>query len=334
MVYSYSGQSANEVWSLATEELFTQKFSVKSRLGNTKEILHVILSISDPRQRWVTQRMPPISIAFSLAELMWILAGNNESKIINFWNPILPKFCGQDDNYHGAYGFRIKCNFGFDQLERAYYALKNQPDNRQTVISIWDPKKDFPDIKGLPVNNDIPCNICSLIKIRDQKLEWTQIMRSNDVFRGLPYNFVQFTSLQEILAGWLDIEIGSYTQYSDSLHLYKNDENLWINHNDGNNLWNKDNLALNKAMFSEVIEDIFQRMTIIAKGKISVSELQKLSNLKYQNEAYCNIMFIIAAYAARKFGFIELERDLISKCSNELYIRMWENWIHFRNLKE
>ena len=48
-------------------------------------------------------------------------------------------------------------------------------------------------------------------------------MRSNDIFRGLPYNFVQFTSMQEILAGWLKINVGSYNHVSDSLHIYERD---------------------------------------------------------------------------------------------------------------
>ena len=35
-------------------------------------------------------------------------------------------------------------------------------------------------------------------KVRQGKLEWSQIMRSNDVLLGMPYNFIQFTGLQEI----------------------------------------------------------------------------------------------------------------------------------------
>ena len=57
-------------------------------------------------------------------------------------------------------------------------------------------------------------------------------MRSNDVLLGTPYNFVQYTSLQEILAGWLDIGVGSYNHYSDSLHLYERDiKKIGINAN-------------------------------------------------------------------------------------------------------
>ncbi len=57
--------------------------------------------------------------------------------------------------------------------------------------------------------------------IRRGRLEWLQIMRSNDLVWGLPYNIVQFTSMQEIVAGWLDIDVGTYNQVSDSLHVYE-----------------------------------------------------------------------------------------------------------------
>ncbi|MHB8076577.1 thymidylate synthase [Desulfosporosinus fructosivorans] len=330
MLYTFNGNNANEVWTNATEVLLNCKqTSIESRIGKTKEILHVAFSISDPRERWVTQRVPPISIAFALAELIWILVGKDESDVINFWNPILPRYSGKLEKYHGAYGFRIKYNFGFDQMERAYYALKNQPNNRQTVISLWDPKKDFPNKKGQPADKDIPCNICSLLKIREQKLEWTQIMRSNDVFRGLPYNFVQFTSLQEILAGWLDVDIGSYTHFCDSLHLYSGDsENLSIINDDG--LMNLDRLTLPKDRFTDVTNEIYQNMSIIVRNEISELELSQLSELTNNEYAYSNIMFIIAAYAARKLGFIDLEEELVKKCSNRLYVDMWCKWKKYR----
>ena len=188
MFYSFTGRTTNEAWSEATKELLkNQENSIASRSGDTIELLHTLIHVEDPTQRWVTQRVPPISIGFALAELIWILAGSNDAKIINYWNPVLPIFSGNNSVYHGAYGFRISHVFEFDQLERAYLTLKNNPNSRQTVILIWDPRIDYPDEFGRPVNEDIPCNICSLLKVRNNRLEWTQIMRSNDVYLGLPY---------------------------------------------------------------------------------------------------------------------------------------------------
>ena len=61
------------------------------------------------------------------------------------------------------------------------------------MIQIYDTKEDFPIDNGKPRDDDIPCNICSMLKVRQGKLEWSQIMRSNDVLLGMPYNFIQFT---------------------------------------------------------------------------------------------------------------------------------------------
>ena len=70
------------------------------------------------------------------------------------------------------------------------------------MLQIWDPCQDLPDQDGKPVSEDIPCNVMALLKIRNGHLYWTQVMRSNDVMRGLPYNIIQFTMLQELFAAW------------------------------------------------------------------------------------------------------------------------------------
>ena len=35
-------------------------------------------------------------------------------------------------------------------------------------------------------------------------------MRGMIFFRGMPYNFIQFTTLQEIIAGWLNLDVSEY----------------------------------------------------------------------------------------------------------------------------
>jgi len=48
-------------------------------------------------------------------------------------------------------------------------------------------------------------------------------MRSNDIFRGLRIILFQFTSMQEILAGWLNINVGSYTTSAIACIFYERD---------------------------------------------------------------------------------------------------------------
>lgn len=207
---SFDAASADEAWRLAVDAIKdgTDVLRQNGRGGYTSELLHVTIHVHDSRQRWVVSRTPALSVAFAVVEVIGILNGRRDSAYLNFFNPILPKYAGIGAEYHGAYGFRLRSNVGFDQLERASNALKANGDGRQVVLQIWDAMLDFPSDGGAPVANDIPCNICSMLKVRNGRLEWSQIMRSNDIFLGLPHNFVQFMSLQEVLAGWIGIEPG------------------------------------------------------------------------------------------------------------------------------
>lgn len=319
------GKTANEVWKKAAGMLLEEEAILYGRTGDVFELLHTFVTIEDPKQKWIYDRIPPVSIGFALAELVWIVNGEDRSDVINFWNPSLPKMAGDGRYYYGAYGKRIRSHFGLDQLEKAYYALQNVPESRQVVIQIYDVRKDFPINDGQPRDTDIPCNICSMLKVRNGKLEWSQIMRSNDLLLGMPYNFVQFTGLQEILAGWLGLDVGSYNHYSDSLHLYSRDINK-IGIGQEEEIINADSLSLCKGESERIFKEIYDRMKALTNSNISEKEMFLLAQLDSEYVAYNNIMFIIAAYVARKAQFNELTKDLIEMCSNSVYRIMWDKW--------
>lgn len=325
MIQCIEGVTANEVWKKAAMLLMEQKNTLAGRNGNVFELLHTFISIENPRQKWVYDRIPPMSIGFALAELVWIMNGEEQSNVINYWNPSLPKFAGEGATYYGAYGKRIRSHFGFDQLEKAYNALQNVPESRQVVIQIYDTKKDFPIDCGQPRNKDIPCNICSMLKVRNGKLEWSQIMRSNDILLGMPYNFVQFTSLQEILAGWLGLEIGSYNHYSDSLHLYCRDINQ-IGIGQEQELQNLDSLSLDRDTSERVFGEMYDRMIALTDKGISEEKIFSIAQLQSEHSAYNNIMLIISAYVAKKYNNKDLVNELIRSCSNYVYATIWNKW--------
>lgn len=327
------GDSANQVWKKAVKLIISNGSYANGRSGETKELLHTFVSIENPQQKWIYDRVPPISIGFALAELVWIMNGKDEAYVINAWNPSLKKFAGEFAHYHGAYGKRIRSHFGFDQLDRAYYGLQSTPESRQFVIQIYDTKIDFPLNNGQPCSDDIPCNICSMPKIRDGKLEWTQIMRSNDVLLGMPYNFVQFTSLQEILAGWLGVKMGSYNHYSDSLHLYQRDYDK-IGEDSTPIMINNDTLSVNKKESELLFKEIYARMKNLNKEGVSENEISKLSLLNSDYEAYNNIMIIIASYIAYKNRLVDLTNTLIRQCSNSIYRVIWDKWVYYKNRRK
>ena len=325
---------ANELWQLARDLIESEGDASDSRVGSTKEVLQVLFELSQPIEKWVYKRTPPISVSFALVELMWIVSGCQDSDIIDFFNPAYKKFTADEgkDAYHGAYGRRLRISHGVDQLERAYLTLKNNPNSRQVVMLLWDSELDTPNHDGSPRSKDIPCNICSMLKIRNGKLDWTQVMRSNDIVLGLPYNLVQFTGLQEIIAGWLGVEVGSYNHLSDSLHLYDKYENITDvgYNNEIKTVLNSDSLSIPKDDFDKISKDIFGRMREMMTKKTPY-ELQRLAMLSSKYDAYNNILLIIGANAARRYNYVPLVNKLIKECNNPIYVLLWNQWIECQN---
>jgi thymidylate synthase len=325
---NFQSNTADNLWLQVVKTLQSQSHSeiIPSRLGNMLELLHVGITISEPRQRWIISRVPALNPAFGLAEIIWIMNGSNEAEIVNYWNPALPKYAGYTNRYHGAYGYRLRNHFHFDQLEKAYYSLQKNGYSRQVVLQIWDPNADFPNQDGNPVADDIPCNLSSLLKIRKNKLEWMQINRSNDIYRGLPYNLIQFTTLQELMASWLGIEIGSYNHLSDSLHLYTKDLNDLGYSSVDYNCTNTDKFQLNYSDSQIYFKIIFEKMNFIIKNRLSEKDYFSYFNDIFKIESLDNMLRIIGADAARRVNYFDVSSELIDNCTNPVYKVLWKNW--------
>lgn len=303
----------------------TNEQIVSSRVGDTNEKLHALLSLSNPRERWTTVRVPAISPAYSFAELICLMNGSDDADLINSWNPALSKFQGSYSNYPGAYGYRLRNAFGFDQLNYTYDALLNNPNSRQVLLDIWKPDIDFPIHQGKPNNDDIPCNIVSLLKIRKGKLYWTQIMRSNDVYLGLPYDVLLFTSLQEVVAGWLQLELGEYTHFCDSLHYYINDK-IAIE-KDNKILVNTDDLRLEKKASDEVFNELFVRIKELSQSEQIDICVNNILNLTSVPKPYENMLMILCMYMInKKSKNMDLFIECSDRCTNELYTKLFNRW--------
>jgi len=329
MFLSFNHRTANEAWSQAAK-CFRETgsaMSQTSRAGETLELLHVGISLTEPTQRWVVARHPPLNPAFALAEVIWIMAGREDAAFLTYFNSSLPKFAGATPTFPGAYGFRLRQHFRFDQLTNAYQAFKHNPSTRQVVLQIWDAEKDLPNSIGAPRSADIPCNIVSILKLREGKLEWLQIMRSNDLMLGLPYNLVQFTTLQEVMAGWLDVRVGSYNHVSDSLHLYTA-SNDWLNSTDDiKPELNSDSLALPKEDSEAAFAELSRLTERIIDSQTSAEHIVTLLRKATVPAAYKNIARVLCAEGARKRGRLDSAREVMGECSNPIFLQLWRRWV-------
>lgn len=240
------------------------------------------------------------------------------------------RYVGGVAKQHDAYGYRLRAYFGFDQLARAAQALSNDPQIRQVVLQYWDSGADFPQENGSPADPNIPCNVMSMLKIRSGRLEWTQILRSNDFFRGTPYNFFQFTTLQELVAGWTHTLPGTYTHISDSLHVYERELQLIRQPSDMETWQNTDALTFN-------MNESFKSFDTLEQAVVEISQLtQERGLLEFGDRSLppplINFLRIFVAERLRQLRFHEAARGAAERCTNPYLIKAWFAWAaHLRN---
>jgi thymidylate synthase len=322
----FEAETANEVWRKISVRLRDEGVTQQSRAGPTREILRAAIGVRDPRQRWVVARVPALNPAFAIAEVVWLLTGRDDAAFLNYFNRGLPTFAGDGPIYHGAYGHRIRRRLHFDQLDRAHQVLHNTPESRQVVLQIWDGDVDMPDASGRPRAADIPCNVLTLLKVRSGRLELTEIVRSNDAFRGLPYNFIQFTTLQEVLAGWLGVDVGGYAQLSDSLHLYERDAAALSTEDDDPAAPNTDTLALPRAESERALRTLSDAIERIIVPETSAESLLRLPQTVALPNGYMNLLRVLCAEGVRRRGAPALATEMMARCNNPALEQVWRRW--------
>lgn len=107
--------------------------------------------------------------------------------------------------------------------EWAKESLRRDKDTRQAILRFSLPEHQWFG------NLDQTCTLHGIFMIRENRLNLTINMRSNDLTLGLVYDLPWFISLiykmrQELLDIYPDLEIGSYTHYVHNLHIYDRDE--------------------------------------------------------------------------------------------------------------
>lgn len=153
-----------------------------------------------------------LSKAVAAAEAIQLIGGFSSPSLLTKASPNFHQFAEQDGSFHGAYGNRIR-----HQALNVVTKLREDPDSRQAIITLWDPVLD-----NVPGKKDYPCTVALQFSVAaDGALDMTTFMRSNDVWRGLPYDMFQFTQLQMSIANALTLSYGSYTHIAASLHLYE-----------------------------------------------------------------------------------------------------------------
>lgn len=216
-----TANSASELFTAACQAVLLNGRVARPRTLTTTEVVGAHLCLTKPRRRLVD--VPParvINPAFAVAEALWILSGSDDPWIFDY-NENLRRYT-DDGVLRGAYGPRLRRWGGrmdgfdavIDQLDAVRRQLHADQDSRRAVIQLYDPSRDHRGYR------DVPCTLGYRFFIRQGRLVMHTSMRSQDLWLGFPYDIFTTTLIQELMAGWLGVELGEYHHHVDSLHLY------------------------------------------------------------------------------------------------------------------
>lgn len=192
-----------------------------SRNGAVLQVVTPVTTVFvKPQERvlfWAERDANPF---FHLYESLWMLCGRNDVKGVARYVPRMKEFSDDGESLWGAYGWRWRGHFGYDQLQLIIAALRKNPEDRRGVLTMWDGREDLK--RGQQGGKDVPCNTQAFFSVNpDGQLDMTVCNRSNDMIWGAyGANAVHFSFLQEYVALCLGRPVGRYWQVSNNYHAY------------------------------------------------------------------------------------------------------------------
>lgn len=220
------------------------------KVRGTKELNNYCFQLSDLNNNIINIR--DISKPYLLGEMLWYVTARNDIKFIQQFAGLWGRISDDGVTSNSAYGDILFRRHGFNQVEKIIDLLKHDKESRRAVLNLNVPNSNVIETK------DEICTIALQFMIRNNKLDCTCIMRSNDIWYGLPYDLAFFTELQKYIARRLGVRYGTYTHFAVSLHVYEKDyENIKdvMNREAKTKIKiNYDKLLENKDLLEEFIE--------------------------------------------------------------------------------
>jgi len=199
------------------------EFVSAPRSQSIKEITNVIIEIENPCNNLFLNDKRSSPIKYICAELLWYFSGSNSTEYISKYASMWDNLKNSDGTVNSAYGyllFKEKNIHGFTQYQWVIESLKKDKDSRQAFMHFNNSSHQFVE------NKDQVCTLNGVFQIREDCLNLTINMRSNDAILGFPADFAFFSVLQQqvhrhLLQYYPKLKIGTYTHISNSMHLYE-----------------------------------------------------------------------------------------------------------------
>lgn len=207
-------RNSREAYLELIKKVLTEGKPVGPRGLKTLELTNIAIECENPRERLCSFRHGGSHPVYPYVEGLWMLLGEDSPTRLIHYNRFASQFVNPNTGLlDGAYGPRLA-----PQMLKVYELLKKDSLSRRAVINIYNWQQDS-NINSL----DVPCTIMFHFLKRDGRLNLNVYIRSNDLIKGFPNDTCEFQWFQEILAGWLGCEVGTYTHIAGSMHIYEKD---------------------------------------------------------------------------------------------------------------
>jgi thymidylate synthase len=188
-----------------------------------REVTDAVISFADPKSALYHNVRRPSQLKYIAGEFLWYFGGRNDIDFIQRFAKFWTNITNTDGTLNSAYGnliFTRKNEHGLSQWQWAYQSLVNDKDTRQAIMHFNTPDHQRFD------NKDFVCTLSANFHIRENKLNLTVSMRSNDAILGTATDVAFFCMLQMqmhklLKSTYPDLELGSYTHIAHSLHIYE-----------------------------------------------------------------------------------------------------------------
>lgn len=337
----------------------------ESRVGAVLVSPSPVMTVySNPLNRVLFSPVRDANPFFHVMESLWMLAGRNDLPWLVQFNK---RFASYSDDggqtQPGAYGYRWRNYFGYDQLETIIVELKNNPQTRRAVLAMWDGGAQWDaDENGItgrenPHNGpqpgdlfqaiagsaDVPCNTHAYFDTIDGRLNMTVCCRSNDIIWGAyGANAVHFSFLLEYVAASTGIPMGVYRQLSNNFHVYTN-----VVAQDQLMPWSRDVEASDRYMVGTIrkvpVTPDLRRVPLVAHGEeplaLSIGTFFEHDNPMDESFGFGNVFLDRVAAPMYRAWFAHKRRDYneAARQTNHIAADDWRiacgEWLERRRIR-
>lgn len=151
-------------------------------------------------------------------EFEWFINGEtNIKRLQDAGVKIWDSWADENGNLGPVYGHQL-INFnsnGYNQLECLINSIKNNPNSRRHIVSLWNPLQ-LNEMK-LP-----PCYLYFQFFVENNKLNMFVLQRSGDLIAGIPYDVALFTLFLLYISEKTGYKANKLNLNIIDAHIYKN----------------------------------------------------------------------------------------------------------------